>query len=84
MATFNTLLYNPYFLSATVGADAPFNDLQFIKSLLGYKEVDKEVAEVALEKMKNHGWYLTQELIPFSFFSLEVSSTKRPIWLLAS
>ena len=37
--------------------------------LYSYKEVDKEVAEKALEVMKRHRWYLTQEVIPFSFFS---------------
>ncbi|KAF0297757.1 hypothetical protein FJT64_004800 [Amphibalanus amphitrite] len=54
------------------GADAPVNDLHFVKQLLRYRAVDRDVADTALKVLRRHGWYLTQELVVFSLFSDKV------------
>jgi len=37
--------------------DAPFNDLEFLKNIVSYKETDAEVAEAAFKELLSHRWY---------------------------
>ena len=69
MVRFNSLIYVPYWLTASIGADAPINDLILYKKLLKYKELDAEVAEIAISKLSLHLWYLTEEVVAFALFS---------------
>ena len=39
------------------------------------REVVQEVADVALDKLTNSRWYLTQEVVPFFLFSKHASMT---------
>ncbi|KAF0313314.1 hypothetical protein FJT64_016134 [Amphibalanus amphitrite] len=77
----NCLLYVPQFLKAAIGADAPVNDLHFVKQLLRYRAVDRDVADTALKVLRRHGWYLTQELVVFcstlSLFSDKVDADEK-------
>ena len=66
---FNALIYTPYFLKSSVGADAPYNDLNLFISLFGYKKIDKSLAEVVLTVLQRHCWYLTEQTVVFSLFS---------------
>ena len=43
------LYYIPAFLLSSSGRDAAFNDLQLYKALLKYREVDRELADRALD-----------------------------------
>lgn len=54
---------------------APNQDLQFLKSLVKYREIDKELADKALSKMINHLWYLNSEQVAFSFFDENVDKS---------
>ena len=69
MNIFLSLFYTSRWLKASTGADAPMNDLQFIHDMLEYRSIDREVADIALDKLSNHRWYLTEELVPFALFS---------------
>ena len=69
MNRYLSLFHTPSWTKASIGADAPMNDLQFIHDMMDYKEIDKEVADVILSKITNHRWYLTEEVVPFAFFS---------------
>ena len=40
--------------------------------LFKYRKVDAVMADKALAVMNRHGWYLVEELVPFSFFSNKV------------
>ena len=75
--SFNTFIYTPHFLMAGAGADAPFNDLKLIKSLMKFKSVDEEISENALMVMKRHLGYLSEELVIFSLFSHKVSEDEK-------
>ena len=69
-------------LKASTGADARMNDLQFFHDMLRYRSIDKEVADVALNKLQNHRWYLTEEVVLFVLFSknpLATNSMKEDI-----
>ena len=66
---FCSLVYMPYFLASSFGADAPLNDLNLFKLLNDYDLVDPEVSIAALVPLKRHLYYLTEELVVFSLFS---------------
>lgn len=56
--------------NTTFAAQAPYQDLQFLKKLSNYKTIDKSISEGAIKKFRNHLWYLTPEsaALPFFFF----------------
>ncbi|KAG0728039.1 hypothetical protein GWK47_033298 [Chionoecetes opilio] len=70
------LFYTPMWMSSTLAADAPENDLQFMKDMMKFKRTDPEIAQAVLQKLENHKWYLTQEVVPFALFGSD-SVTKR-------
>ena len=69
MTHFFVLFYTISCLNASLGADAPYNDLKFIHQMMDYQPVDNEIAEAALQKVLKHRWYLTAELVVFAMFS---------------
>ena len=75
MNTFLTLIHTPAWLKASISADAPVNDLEYIQDLMDIREVDQEVADVALDKLTNSRWYLTQDVVPYSLFSKHACMT---------
>ena len=73
VATFITTIYVPYFISASIGCDAPVNDLQLFKNLKLYSESDPEVAESVMAVLCRHTWYLQEETIPLALFSKKLT-----------
>ena len=73
---FFTLIYIPYFLKASLGADSPHTDLDMYMKLYQYRRVDSDLADKALAVLGRHGRYLTLQVIPFVFFSSKVDDTK--------
>lgn len=69
---FNALVYTKHWLESPNGVDAPFNDLQLIKELKDFKDINKEVSVKASNILENHYWYLTEELAVFALFSNKV------------
>ena len=66
-------VYLKSWYTAPVPCSAPRNDLELLKVLAKYKEVDEKVASNATKKMLNHLWYLSEELVAFAFFDDDVS-----------
>ena len=62
-------LYVPYFVSGSIGSDAPKNDLDFLKNLYKLSSVDQEIADSAKSILLRHTWYLQEETIPMALFS---------------
>ena len=69
--------YVPQFLLASLGRDAPSNDLNLYKALLQYREVDQEVANIAIETLDRHKWYLSEYVAPFALFSDNVTDEEK-------
>lgn len=69
---FVALIYTKHWNHCPNAADAPFNDLQLLKELDIYRQIDADVAESALESFKRHLWYLGDELVVLSLFSEKV------------
>ena len=66
-------VYLPWWLTAPVASRAPVNDLELINKLLTCREVDYAMAKKVMDKLKNHLWYLVEEMAPLSLFSPIVS-----------
>lgn len=69
MNRFLALFFTASWMKTSNGADAPANDLQLIHDMIDFREVDKAVADTVIDKLGNHRWYLTEEVVPFALFS---------------
>ena len=52
-------------------------DLQLHKKLVSYLNVDEEIANAVLDKLKRHTWFLNMEYAPFFLFSEFVSDREK-------
>ena len=77
LGIFFVLVYIPYFLKATVGADAAFNDLSLHKQLVNFIDVDGPIATAALDVLSRHGWYTAEETVTFCLFSNKLSDDQK-------
>jgi hypothetical protein len=64
-----SMFYTSAWMKASIGTDAPVNDLQLFRDMFAYHDVDRDIADEVLRKIENHCWYLTQEIVPFALFS---------------
>ena len=77
------LLHAPYFLKAPLAACAPRNDRDFWVNLTEYKKcfdansIQQKMLTAVQESVKNHLWYLTQELVVFGLFDEDLPPNKR-------
>ena len=71
LVQFISLYYVKPWFEAPLLVDAPINDLLLIKDLQLCPDV--KIAEVALSKLKNHLWYLTEEVAPLALMSSKLS-----------
>ena len=66
---FTISLYISAWLTASVTCDAPYNDLCMLQSIAAFQNIDSEVADLALCKIKGHLWYVSSEdLVGLSVF----------------
>lgn len=72
---FVALVYCKWWVRCPLSASAPINDLDLITALENYP--DELISEAALKAVKRHLWYLTQEMVPLSLFSHELSNLKK-------
>lgn len=69
---FVSLIYLKHWNRCSNAVDAPHNDLQLLKELEEYMEIDREIATVALAAHDRHLWYLSDELVVLGLFSDKV------------
>ncbi|XP_063547373.1 uncharacterized protein LOC134754858 [Cydia strobilella] len=68
ICTFTAVIYVKYWFEAPAGQCAPRNDLNLLKDLITFKNINLAMANVALKKVLGHLWYLSEELVSFAFF----------------
>ena len=56
-----------------MGSDASFNDLKLFKLISRFRIIDGELSDTALNVLRRHLWFLTQEVVVFSLFSNKLS-----------
>lgn len=61
--------YIPFFLTASIGADAAITDISLYKKLKKFSKVDKELADEALATLSRHLWFLAPTTVLFSLAS---------------
>ena len=71
------LFYTPLWMSSTLAADAPANDLQFIKDMMNLKKIDLEIAQSVLKKPQNPKCYLVQEDVALTLLSSILSDKEK-------
>lgn len=71
---FIVLVYIKAWYCAPSAIQAPRQDLEFMKDLLNYKKINKNISEVTSKKFSNHLWYLSEQLICLSLFDNNVSA----------
>lgn len=57
----------------THAAEAPQQDLNFLKDIHKYTEIDPQISAVIMKKFGTHLWYLSEETIALAFFDDTVS-----------
>ena len=70
-------VYIPWWIKSPLVAAAPINDTKLLQDISSFTEKDKLVGNSALKSLKNHLWYLTEELVPLSLFSNEISQKEK-------
>jgi len=65
---FTVRIYIKYWFQAATAIYSPRNDLQLLKDLKKYEEVNVMISKKAMKKFLGHLWYLSEELIAFAFF----------------
>ena len=71
------LFYTPLWVASTLAADAPANDLQFIRDMRNLKKIDLEIAQAVLKKPQNHKCYLVQEDVALTLLSSILSDKEK-------
>lgn len=74
---FISAIYVKYWNWSTNAFNAPVNDLQFLKDLEDYRNIDRELADVAIVAFTRHLTYLSDENILLSLFSNIISSEQK-------
>jgi hypothetical protein len=77
LCLFYSIIYVKAWLSAPKTSDAPINDLSLYNQLLEYRNINLDIANAAIEKLRNHLWYLRPELAPLALFSNKLSSKEK-------
>lgn len=68
LCIFIVKLYIKAWYTAPFAHLAPYHDLLFLKKIILFKEINRDIADAALLKFKNHMWYLSAEASAFAFF----------------
>ncbi|XP_031781453.1 uncharacterized protein LOC116416627 [Nasonia vitripennis] len=58
-------------------AQAPNQDLKFLKCLYEYRRIDESISDCAVRKIMNHLWYLTPHLTALAFFDFTISNEEK-------
>lgn len=74
---FVVLLYTKAWFRCTHSVQAPKQDLQFLKAILQYEQIDKKIYSAVTKKICGHLWYLSPEPIALAFFDDNVSLAEK-------
>jgi hypothetical protein len=75
--TFSVFIYSCWWMTCSSAADSPWNDLQLYQKLLRYEAVNVLISKSAVNALKRHLWYLTEEMVPLALFSSKVPPEQR-------
>lgn len=67
-------IYIKAWFTAPLAIKAPYHDLEFLKKLIEYKNVNPVISDNSVNKMLNHLWYLSTANVALAFFDDNVSN----------
>lgn len=76
-ANFIALVYFRWWATCPCVADAPVNDLNFLRTIISYSKINSAVSAVAETAFRRHLWYLTSEFVPLALFSDQLNWNER-------
>ncbi|CAH1107405.1 unnamed protein product [Psylliodes chrysocephalus] len=65
-------VYIEAWFCAPSAAKAPYQDFTVLSKLFAYQAIDRDISQVALQKLSNHLWYLSPEVVALAFFDPNV------------
>ncbi|GBP33326.1 hypothetical protein EVAR_30915_1 [Eumeta japonica] len=68
ICVFTVSIYVKYWYQAPSACAAPRNDLQLLKDLVSFQNINKAMSQNAIHKILGHLWYLSEELVCLAFF----------------
>lgn len=74
--------YTKTWFTATDSLRAPLNDIEFLMRLDLYKNDDKIITYIAINKFINHLWYLNEECSVFTLFDDRINIEKNGLSIL--
>lgn len=74
ISLFVVKVYMRFWFQASSAVSAPRNDLLFLKEIDNYSRDNADISSIALKKLLQHLWYLSEELVILALFDDEVSN----------
>ena len=71
---FVSFLHAKWWFNCSNTTAAPVCDLQLLKDLQEWREIDSKIACAALKAFKNHFWYLSAKLVPLALFGNDIDT----------
>lgn len=69
---FGSLIYTAAWAEAPLATEAAINDLMLWKNLQLFKKTDSEIGDAVSKVLERHLWYLSEDLLGMSLFSVKV------------
>ena len=83
IALFSSTVYVKYWFRAPEVVNAPVNDLNLLKDIGKYQNINKSVADAESGAMMRHLWHLSDQLVVLALFSPHVSAEEKRIMVVA-
>ena len=74
---FTCFVYTQSWFTTSHTIQAPLNDLKCFERLELYKSINSTAANVEIKELCCHTWFLSKELIVFSFFDDQISAATK-------
>lgn len=77
ISIFIVRFYVKLWFRSTIAAEAPYQDITYLREMQKYKQVDKVLSVAVIDKITNHLWYVADESIALAFFDTNVSNEQK-------
>ncbi|XP_038113187.1 uncharacterized protein LOC119767778 isoform X1 [Culex quinquefasciatus] len=74
---FGSLIYTAAWAEAPLATEAAINDLMLWKNLQLFKKTDSEIGDAVSKVLERHLWYLSEDLLGMSLFSVKLSHREK-------
>ena len=83
ISLFVVTVYLEAWFSSSIATEAPRRDLNLMKRLIQYGEINSKISKATSNKFRNHLWYLSEDLVALAFFDPKVLPSEKKKMVLA-